>query len=146
MFCYQCEQARGNSGCETTGVCGKPAEVGELHDVLFHVARELSALVLRLPRAARAAYHAFIEDALFATVSNVNFDAELIEAMIHRGRALMDEISGQDGVGMGRAARDDLLGIAEVIAIPLRQRGWRRPGRLAGDATYGVKGLAAIRL
>lgn len=142
MFCYQCEQARENSGCEITGVCGKPAEVGELHDVLFHVARELSALALRLPPEVRAGYHAFIEDALFATVSNVNFDADLVEAMIHRGQAMITEISGQ---GMGRATRNDLLGIAGMIAIPQRQ------GRLGTDLVglqemlaYGIKGLAAI--
>lgn len=148
MFCYQCEQARDNSGCVKTGVCGKPAEVGELHDVLFHVARELSALALRLPPAARAGYHAFIEDALFATVSNVNFDADLVEAMIHRGQAMIAEISGPGNSpmpGMGRAARDDLLGIAGMIAIPQRQ------SRLGTDLVglqemlaYGVKGLAAI--
>lgn len=150
MFCYQCEQARGNSGCEKTGVCGKPAEVGELHDVLFHVALKLSALVLQLPPAARAAYHPFIEDALFATVTNVNFDANLVEAMIHRGQAMMSEITGHGdgknpGAGMGQAARDDLLGVAKVIAIPVRQR------QLGADLVglqemlaYGAKGLAAI--
>ncbi len=144
MFCYQCEQARENSGCEKTGVCGKPAEVGELHDVLFHMARELSVLLLRLPPSARAAYHPFIEDALFATVTNVNFDASLIEAMIRRGQTMTAEITGADA-NARQATKNDLLNTAKIIAIPLRQK------KLGADLVglqemlaYGLKGLAAI--
>jgi hydroxylamine reductase len=148
MFCYQCEQASESLGCTSGGVCGKSAEVGELHDVLFHLSRQLSAAILPLSPVGRAAYHPFIEDALFATMSNVNFDAELIHSMIRRAQTMIAEIA-RNGQSAGSEAqpanRADLLGVAQVIAIPFRQKqiGADLVG-LQEILAYGIKGLVAI--
>jgi hydroxylamine reductase len=78
MFCYQCEQTAGGKGCTRVGVCGKDPTVAALQDLLifglkgtaayaFH-ARELGATDPQVD--------AFIAESLFATLTNVNFDAE----------------------------------------------------------------------
>ena len=76
MFCYQCEQAAGGSGCTKVGVCGKNEDIASLQD----------ALIIGLKGIAAYAFHArelgerdeqvdaFMHDALFSTLTNVNFD------------------------------------------------------------------------
>ncbi len=34
MFCYQCEQAAGGTGCTKIGVCGKTPEVAALQNLI----------------------------------------------------------------------------------------------------------------
>lgn len=148
MFCYQCERASESLGCIEGGACGKSAETGELHDVLFHVARQLAVALHALPAAAASAYHPFVEDALFATMSNVNYDADLIEPMIRRGQALLAGVGGTLGGTenvAGTVHRVELRCLAGSIAIPARRE------RIGTDLVglqeilaYGIKGLAAI--
>jgi len=76
MFCYQCEQAKSGKGCDAIGICGKQPDVAGLQDVLIyqlkgigylaHAARELGAQDRAIDR--------FITEALFTTVTNVDFD------------------------------------------------------------------------
>ncbi len=80
MFCYQCEQTAKGTGCTVQGVCGKDAATAALQDLLVNAAKGL-AMVLR--RAARQGVTdpdslAFLQDALFSTVTNVNFDPERV--------------------------------------------------------------------
>lgn len=142
MFCFQCEQARHGTGCETSGVCGKPAEVGELHDVLFRVACELAYRLSRLPAAVGLAHQVYLDEAMFATVSNVNFDDARVEALICQGRERLAALAGS---AVQPLRRSDLLEQAQVIAIPQRR------AALGADLlglqemlAYGVKGMAAI--
>ncbi len=76
MFCYQCEQTAGGTGCTKVGVCGKNEDVASLQD----------ALIIGLKGVAAYAFHArelgyrdeeadaFMHEALFTTLTNVNFD------------------------------------------------------------------------
>ena len=76
MFCYQCEQTAGGTGCTNVGVCGKNADIQSLQDTLLFGLKGISAY----------AYHArelgfkdeqvdaFLQEALFKTLTNVNFD------------------------------------------------------------------------
>ncbi|MCK5565262.1 MAG: hydroxylamine reductase [Planctomycetes bacterium] len=76
MFCYQCEQTAGGTGCTKIGVCGKNEDVQSLQDVLVfglkgvaayaHHARELGARSEDVD--------AFMHDAMFSTLTNVDFD------------------------------------------------------------------------
>ena len=83
MFCYQCEQTAGCSGCTgSRGICGKTADVANLQDAL-------TGALIGLARATTNAqptkdtWHLMIS-ALFATLTNVNFSAEDIEAFTRR--------------------------------------------------------------
>jgi hydroxylamine reductase len=76
MFCNQCEQARGGTGCSEMGVCGKNADIQSLQETLLYGVKGMAAYAHHARRlgAVDESVSAFIEEALFATVTNVNFD------------------------------------------------------------------------
>ena len=76
MFCYQCEQTAKGQGCTIAGVCGKTAEVANLQDLLVYKLRELSHVALQAKNAGLIdeKMAVFTAEALFATLTNVNFD------------------------------------------------------------------------
>ncbi len=88
MFCYQCSQTARGTGCTVQGVCGKPATVARLQDNLLFAIKGITAY---LYHARELGYtddevDAFIERAFYATLTNVNFDAnELIKLALEAG-------------------------------------------------------------
>ncbi len=95
MFCYQCEQTARGTGCIDRGTCGKSDEVAALQDLLLRQAMGLAICLRRVPAGAETGrYETIIEDALFTTVTNVNFDADRLE-----------DIAAGRGQGFGRASR-----------------------------------------
>ncbi|HXP97326.1 MAG TPA: hydroxylamine reductase [Telmatospirillum sp.] len=136
MFCYQCEQTARGTGCATVGTCGKSPEVSDLQDMLIQVALAVASC------GAKGAA-AFLEEALFTTVTNVNFDPASVEAAIRRGVALIADAGGASPIP-ATASREDMLATAAAQAISARQQ------RLGPDVTglqelltYGLKGMAA---
>ena len=81
MFCYQCEQTAGCSGCVgKAGVCGKSAAVANLQD-------QLTGALIGLARAAdtnapAASTHRAVIEGLFTTLTNVNFNEETVRQQI----------------------------------------------------------------
>jgi hydroxylamine reductase len=47
MFCYQCQETAGNTGCTVMGVCGKNPEVSNLQDLLIYVLKGISHVVVK---------------------------------------------------------------------------------------------------
>jgi hydroxylamine reductase len=90
MFCMQCEQTRNGSGCATVGVCGKTPEVAALQDLLVDKLKGIAFYAHRagLHGATSANIDRFALDALFATLTNVNFDPERFRALIKTADAL----------------------------------------------------------
>jgi hydroxylamine reductase len=90
MFCYQCQETAGNKGCTVRGVCGKTDETANLQDVLIHVLKGISfwAIEARTHGKSDPEADRFVPEALFATVTNVNFDPDDISAMIAHALAL----------------------------------------------------------
>ena len=78
MFCYQCEQTSKGTGCTVNGVCGKNEDIQSLQDTLIFGLKGVAAYAYH----ARAMGYtdekvdAFLEEALFTTLTNVNFDLE----------------------------------------------------------------------
>ena len=80
MFCFQCEQTAHGAGCTMAGVCGKKADTAQLQDTLTGELIELSrALQGQTPADST---HKLIIDALFTTVTNVNFNNETLRQLI----------------------------------------------------------------
>ena len=89
MFCNQCEQARNGQGCVDLGVCGKDADVQSLQETLLYGVKGLAAYANHARRLGKTdeAVNAFIEEALFATVTNVNFDlGTMLELVLECGK------------------------------------------------------------
>ncbi len=163
MFCYQCEQTAKGTGCTTAGVCGKDAVTATLQDVLLRVSLGLAQYVHRAgeldrrdPRLDR-----FLLEALFTTVTNVNFDADRVERIVRAGVEMRDrarELYASACAAAGREpetlsgpalfepadTRDELLAQGAGIGILSRQseQGEAVVG-LQELIVYGLKGAAA---
>ena len=89
MFCNQCEQTQSGTGCTDVGVCGKDADMQSLQEILLYGLKGMAAYANHARRLGKTDDNvsAFIEEALFATVTNVNFDMEsLFELVLECGR------------------------------------------------------------
>jgi len=163
VYCYQCEQTKNGIGCTTFGVCGKDPTVAALQDLLLYAAQGISTyahraalLGTRNPNVDR-----FVAEALFTTVTNVNFDPERLQQLIHRAIEVREhakslyETAAQSAGGAAEAFSgpatwmpgetiDDLLEQQAAISIDTRiaQRGNDIIG-LQELIVYGLKGAAS---
>ena len=48
MFCYQCQETAGCTGCTVMGVCGKNPEVAAMQDLLIYVTKGFAAVCVQL--------------------------------------------------------------------------------------------------
>jgi hydroxylamine reductase len=94
MFCYQCEQTAKGQGCIVAGVCGKTADVASLQDLLVYMLRRLSQLSIEANKSGiiDEKIDVFTCEALFATLTNVNFDPESIAGYIRKTAQLQDQL------------------------------------------------------
>jgi len=93
MFCYQCEQTAKGTGCTLAGVCGKDPETAALQDLLVYAAKCISAFAHRA-RQVGAKDHAvdvFVTEALFSTVTNVNFDPQRLQKLLQKAADVRDQ-------------------------------------------------------
>lgn len=163
MFCFQCEQTSKGEGCQTIGVCGKDETTSTLQDVLLHVVKGISMYAHRANSlgAADPEIDAFTIEAVFATLTNVNFDPErLIEliqkavAVRHTARDLYEKAS--IGVGIVPAPMkgaatwlpaDTLEGLliqGKQVILPVRfLTDGKEIANLQELVLYGIKGVAA---
>lgn len=94
MFCYQCQEAAKNEGCTARGVCGKSPEVAQLQDLLIWLLKGISfwGVRARPMGVVEPDTDIFVAKALFATITNANFDPErfvsLIKEAVERREAL----------------------------------------------------------
>ena len=92
MFCYQCEQTAKGTGCTTFGVCGKDAETAVLQDLLVHATKGLAMYAHRARQsdAIDREIDVFTLEALFSTVTNVNFDPQRLADLLRKAGELRD--------------------------------------------------------
>ena len=86
MFCFQCEQTAGCTGCTSRGVCGKDAQTAQAQDRLTGALIGLARAADTSPDAGPETWQLMIEG-LFATLTNVNFDPDSLNALTWRVRA-----------------------------------------------------------
>ena len=89
MFCNQCEQVSHGVACTEIGVCGKDPDMQSLQETLLYGVKGMCSYAHHARRLGMVdeEVDAFVEEALFATVTNVNFDMEsLFELVLDCGR------------------------------------------------------------
>ena len=86
MFCFQCEQTAKGEGCTKVGVCGKQPEVAALQDLLIYALKGLSLFAVEGRKVGinDQEVNVFTCEALFSTLTNVNFDPERFPPLINR--------------------------------------------------------------
>lgn len=94
MFCYQCEQTAFGTACLKVGVCGKSPEVAALQDVLTYALKGLALYAVegRKVGVNNPEANVFTAQALFSTLTNVDFDAERFPPLINRCVELRDAL------------------------------------------------------
>jgi hydroxylamine reductase len=98
MFCYQCEQTAG-SACTKYGVCGKSPEVGALQDLLIYIVKGVAHVAVEGNKhgVSDTSLHRHIAQAVFSTLTNVNFDSDrfvkLINDVVERREKLKKKIA-----------------------------------------------------
>ena len=154
MFCYQCEQTRKTTACTEKGVCAKTPEVAALQDLLLYTARGLAHVARRAGAAGAdiADVAPSLGEALFTTVTNVNFDAETLKVRIHAMAARRDALRAKAGdevlpcaaAFVPAATVADMVVQGDSLGIAMRQTrfGADRTG-MQELLTYGLKGVAA---
>ena len=151
MFCYQCQETAGCTGCTRSGVCGKTPDVAAMQDLLVWVTKGLSAVTTRLRAEGKAVepqVNHLITWNLFTTITNANFDKEAIIAQVRDTLAVKAELLSQlaDRSGLPEATlwTDGepayAVQAARVGVLATKDEDIRSLRELI---TYGLKGLAA---
>lgn len=158
MFCYQCEQTAMGKGCTKMGVCGKDPETADLQDLLVYASKGIAFYAHRLRAMGVVDKQAdlFVVEALFSTVTNVNFDPVRLEALIGKAGQIKDRLQAEyvkkGGTDKPTDAaqwkapetRAEMQAQAEALSIA------KKLDTLGADVaglqeliTYGLKGTAA---
>lgn len=150
MFCYQCQETVRNTGCTIKGVCGKDQRASGLMDLLIYVLQGLS-IYAEKAKTVDTPYGVFVCQALFATITNANFDEDRIAALIKKAIVLRDELKGKAGIsqdGLHNSAlwtaetKDEFLKKAADVS-PLSFSDNEDIRSLKSLLLYGLKGIAA---
>ena len=152
MFCYQCQETAGCSGCTISGVCGKKPDVAAMQDLLVYVTKGLSAITTALRSEGREIpsdiNHMVIQN-LFTTITNANFDKDSIVAKISETLSAKEQLLTQlsDRKGLPAAALwhpespaeyESMSYVTSILAT--KNEDIRSLRELI---TYGLKGLCA---
>ncbi|NTU68071.1 MAG: hydroxylamine reductase [Chlorobiaceae bacterium] len=149
MHCDQCQESIKGTGCNVRGVCGKDEMTAKLQDTLIYVVEGLALCAAELPGTLDRKYGRFISESLFVTVTNTNFDDDVIVDRIRRTLAVRDEVKGvtgrtpaHDAATWNGSSRDEF--IAKALACGIDSLSEDADLRsLKSLVLYGLKGLAA---
>ena len=100
MFCYQCEQTIGGKGCTKMGVCGKTPEIAALQDLLIYQIKGISCYAKEIVEKGENVDKdivSFIENSLFTTLTNVNFDADVHVEMLRKSQKIKEALRSKVG-------------------------------------------------
>lgn len=149
MFCFQCQETARGTGCTVKGVCGKEAETSGRMDILLATVRGVGTIADLLKKYDKAG--AFLTDALFATITNANFDNNSIEKRINNGMALLKDLTKEailaglslpDYPELGLSCTDNACKETKLCMGVMRNRD--EDIRSLKELTmYGLKGMAA---
>ncbi len=156
MFCYQCQETAKGTGCTVKGVCGKVDTVARMQDLLIWVTKGIAILgtIARENHYSNARVDRFVQEALFTTITNANFDNEKIIARIHEAIALRDKLADEmrshgitipaglhESVTWKPGSDAELDAKAESVGVLATENEDVRS--LRELTTYGLKGMAA---
>ena len=156
MFCYQCQEAAKGTGCTIRGVCGKDSEVAAMQDLLVYVTKGVSvvASIARENHYSSDKVDRYVQEALFTTITNANFDNEKIIKKIRQGISVREELikemtekgitipSGlHNSTAWTPSSVEDMEARASLVGV--LATGDEDIRSLRELVIYGVKGIAA---
>ena len=152
MFCFQCQETAGCSGCTQYGVCGKSPELAKVQDLLVYVTKGISEVTTRLREEGQTVsfkINNYITINLFTTITTANFDDnifyERIKETLRLKRELIEKLN--DKSNLSDAAlffsednkeleeKSNTVGVLTTKDEDIRS--------LRELITYGLKGMSA---
>ncbi|OEH85124.1 hydroxylamine reductase [Desulfuribacillus stibiiarsenatis] len=154
MFCYQCEQTMGGKGCTKHGVCGKTPEISNLQDLLIHQLKGISCYAKPLIEKGEhmdKEIVKFVENALFTTLTNVNFDLDFHLEILQESQTIKEALRNKAPQGDYPEVatynlshtKDQMLRDAVKAGIMYDQTIDEDIRSLRSTILYGLKGISA---
>jgi len=158
MFCFQCEQTAKGEGCTKLGVCGKQPDVAVLQDLLVYEIKELSRIAVEGRKVGLVddAVNQFTSEALFSTLTNVDFDPERFVEMLARCVQVHEDLKRRVAAAGGRidfgpervtyapgAGKEELVALGEQVGVKADPDLNPDLLSLRELLIYGLKGVAA---
>ncbi|MEG0775188.1 hydroxylamine reductase [Clostridium sp.] len=155
MFCYQCEQTAGGKGCTKVGVCGKTPEIAAMQDLLIYQLKGISSYAMKLIGKGEKISKpiiSFVEDSLFMTLTNVNFDPEAHIKALEKSQVIKEELrtkTHEENVDREEAlynlssTKEEILNDAKRAGIMYNQELDADIRSVRETIKYGLKGIAA---
>ena len=151
MFCYQCQETAGCSGCTRVGVCGKQPDIAAMQDLLVYVTKGISAVTTTLRQEGveiQPAVNHMITLNLFTTITNANFSKEAIIARIQETLSekdlLLSKLTNIDALpeaALWNGSVEEFDTKAAAVGVLSTENEDIRS--LRELITYGLKGLSA---
>lgn len=152
MFCFQCQETAGCSGCTKVGVCGKKPETAKIQDMLVYVTKGISEVTTLLRKEGKEIsenVNHLISLNLFVTITNANFDDEAImkrvKDTLNLKSELLKEVSDKNSLSEHalymEADESEIMKKAESVGVLSTENEDIRS--LRELITYGLKGMAA---
>ncbi len=152
MFCYQCQETAGCTGCTSFGVCGKSPDLAKIQDLLVYVTKGLSAVTTALRGQGESIspevnHHITLN--LFTTITNANFDNEVFYQRVLDTltikEALLSKVKNKEGLNPAAlwkgSSRQELDAKAVTVGVLATENEDIRS--LRELIIYGIKGLSA---
>lgn len=155
MFCYQCEQTAGGKGCTKLGVCGKTPEVSNLQDLLIFQLKGISCYAKEIIEKGDELDKnivSFIENCLFTTLTNVNFDADNHIELLKESDKIKNELKKKVGKIKNdtlnatyklSSTKSEMLKDAKFAGIMYDEKLDPDIRSLRQTIVYGLKGISA---
>lgn len=155
MFCYQCEQTAGGKGCTKMGVCGKTPEIAALQDLLIYQIKGISCYAKEIVEKGEnvdKSIVTFIENSLFTTLTNVNFDADFHVEILKESQRIKEKVRKQVGEIKNDTdhatynlseTKSEMLEDAKKAGIMYDQKLDTDIRSLRQTIIYGLKGISA---
>ena len=158
MFCFQCQEAAMGKGCTIQGVCGKQPDTAKLQDLLVHTTKSIAFFSRKLRASGNVSSDVdyYLINSLFTTITNANFDNDVIIERIREGLKLRDnlwQITKEKGITIENtfptylkatselATTDEMIAFAETVGVLRTENEDIRS--LRELVIYGLKGLTA---
>ena len=152
MFCFQCQETAGCSGCTKFGVCGKSPDLARMQDLLVYVTKGLSEVTTKLREEGKKVsfeINNYITLNLFTTITNANFDDEIFYNRVFETLSikekLLNELKNKENLsnaalynGKTREELDEKSRVVGVLAT--KDEDIRSLRELI---IYGLKGMSA---
>ncbi|MGM0416806.1 MAG: hydroxylamine reductase [Thermodesulfobacteriota bacterium] len=149
MFCYQCQEAAKGIGCTVKGMCGKQESTANLQDLLVFILKGISVADRELRNQGKddADTGLFVAKAMFATITNANFDNQRITDLIKEALQRREDLKQKAGLSAGpecvtwNGSEADFAAKAQEVGVLSQPNEDVRS--LHELLIYGVKGMCA---